>query len=248
MADVSEKKPWPFKVICRAVAAFSPKYRLYGTDRLPPEACVLVGNHCQMYGPVAAELYMPRPHETWCVGEMTRREEVPAYAFREFWSGKPKSARWFYRLLSHLIAPLSAYIFTNAHTIPVDHDARVITTFRKSMDCLKKGEDIVIFPESHQPCNGILWQFQDGFIDLALLYHKRTGQALCFVPMYISPSLAGIHFGSPIRYHPERPPQEERTRICQELMTAITDMARELPRHVVVPFPNWPKSQYPYNQ
>ena len=56
--------------------------------------CGLVGNHCQMYGPIAAELYLSRPHYIWCVREMMNREEVPAYAFRDFWSMKPKTLQW----------------------------------------------------------------------------------------------------------------------------------------------------------
>ena len=151
-----KKDPRMYRLIRSAVRAFSPKYQLYGTEKLPDEPCVIVGNHSQMYGPIAAELYMPRSHYTWCVGEMMDRKEVPAYAFQDFWSMKPRRLRWFYRLLSHLIAPLSEYIFTHAHTIPVYHDVRVMTTFRQSIELLEGKADLVIFPEKNQPYNHIL--------------------------------------------------------------------------------------------
>ena len=241
------KDPLPYRIIRRILWRLSPKYRLYGTEKLPGEPCVIVGNHSQMYGPVAAELYMPRPHYTWCIGEMMNRKEVPAYAFQDFWSMKPRRLHWFYRLLSHVIAPLSEYVFTHAHTIPVYHDARVVTTFRQSMERLKQGADIVIFPEKNQPYNGILWQFQEHFSDLARLHYRRTGQIVLFVPMYTAPSLKSIHFGEPVRYCPQAPEDEERARICSALMESITRLAAGLPEHIVVPYPNIPKKKYPRN-
>ena len=246
-ANMGENSPLLYRLIYRTIWLLSPKYTLYGTEKLPEESCVLVGNHCQMYGPIASELYLPRAHYIWCIGEMMNRKEVPAYAFQDFWSGKPKAVRWFYRLLSHLIAPLAEYVFTHAHTIPVRHDARVMTTFRKSVEGLSACADIVLFPEKAEPYNGILWQFQERFADLAKLYYRKTGKAVCFVPMYTAPRLKGVYFGEPVRYNPEAPEDEERMRICSAMMTGISDLASGLPEHTVVPYPNIPKHDYPRN-
>ena len=246
-ANMGENSPLLYRLIYRTIWLLSPKYTLYGTEKLPEESCVLVGNHCQMYGPIASELYLPRAHYIWCIGEMMNRKEVPAYAFQDFWSGKPKAVRWFYKLPRYVIAPLAEYVFTHAHTIPVRHDARVMTTFRTSVEKLSAGADIVIFPEKAEAYNGILWQFQEHFVDLAKLYHRRTGKAVCFVPMYTAPRLSGIHFGEPVRFDPEAPEDEERARICKALLEAISDLASALPEHTVVPYPNIPKNQYPKN-
>ena len=246
-ANRGEHPPLLYRLIYRIVWAISPKYTLHGVENLPDEPCVLVGNHCQMYGPIASELYLPRPHYIWCIGEMMNRKEVPAYAFQDFWSMKPKAVRWIYRLISYVIAPLAEYIFTHAHTIPVRHDARVMTTFRKSVEQLDAGADIVLFPERNEPYNGILWQFQEHFADLAKMYYRKTGTAVCFVPMYTAPRLGSIHFGEPVRFNPEAAGEEERKRICDALMKEITGLAAALPQHTVVPYPNIPKKQYPLN-
>ena len=66
-------------------------------------------------------------------------KEVPAYAFRDFWSQKPKWTHWFYKILSYIITPLAVCIFNNAHTIPVWHDTRLVSTFRTSMQRLQEG-------------------------------------------------------------------------------------------------------------
>ena len=254
MMRVAEKKdrekngdPALYRLIRRIVRHLFPKYTLSGLDNLPADPCIIVGNHAQAYGAVAAEMDMPRPHAVWCVGEMMNRKEVPAYTMKDFWYMKPKAVRWLYRLFSHIIAGPLSYVLSHAHTIPVYRDARIVSTFRKSMELLKAGTDIVIYPESREPYNGLVWRFQEHFADLAKLYYRRTGVAVSFVPMYIAPRLNRICFGEPVRYDPVAPDDEERKRICTAMMESITALAVGLPPHTVVPYPNIPKDQYPMN-
>ena len=238
---------WLYRVIRWLVWLFSPKFKIVGAENLPDEPCVIVGNHSQMYGPIAGELYTPGKHDIWCAGEMMNRKEVAAYAYRDFWSGKPKWSRWFFKLLSHLIAPLSELIFTNAHTVAVYHDTRLITTFRESISKLQAGSSMVIFPEHYVERNNIVHDFQDKFIDLARFYYRKSGQELSFVPLYLAPKLKTMYYGKPIRFRHDEPIAEERTRICQALMDEITAMAVALPEHTVVPYPNIPKKLFPKN-
>lgn len=236
-----------YRLIKAAVQAVYPKIKVVGEENLPPEPVVYVGNHSQMNGPIACELYTPGEHYIWCAGQMMDKKEVPAYAYQDFWSEKPKAVRWFYKLLSYIIAPLSQLVFTNANTIGVYHDAKIITTFKKTVTALQEGASVVIFPEHHVPRNNIICEFQDRFIDVAKLYYKRTGKALAFVPQYLAPSLKTMYLGKPIRFQPDAPLEEERRRICEYLMEQVTEMAQALPRHIVVPYPNMPKKQYPCN-
>ena len=222
-----------------------PKWELQGVENLPEGASVIVGNHSQMYGPVAGELYTPGRHWVWCAGEMMDRAEVAAYAYRDFWSNKPWALRWFYRLLSHMIVPLALCLFNNAHTIGVYHDARVMSTFRESVQKLKAGDRLVIFPECYEEHNHIVHAFQDRFADLGRMYHRQTGTALSFVPLYVAPELGVLTFGPPVFYDPAAPAEAERKRVAAALMDRITDMALALPPHTVVPYPNVPRRDYP---
>lgn len=237
-----------YRILRFFVWLFSPKFQVEGRERLPDEPVIIVANHSQMYGPIGCELHAPRPRDTWCIGEMFTLKEVPDYAFKDFWSYKPKWTHWFFKILSYLIAPLSVLIFNNANTIPVYHDTRLVTTFRKTMQSLEAGRDVVIFPEHYQEHNHIVYDFQDRFIDLARMYYRRTGKALCFVPMYIAPHLKKMIIGDPIRFDPEQKFSAERTRICQTLMQSITDIAEAQPRHRVVPYRNIRKRDYPFNR
>ncbi len=251
MFDVREMEDKKTSVLYRIIKwfvwLFSPKYKLFGTKNIPEGGCVIVGNHSHMQGPIAGEIYTPGLHDVWCAGEMMHREEVAAYAYQDFWSGRPKAFLWFYRFLSHLITPLAVLIFNSAHTIAVYHDNRLLSTFRETISRLRLGSRVVIFPECYTPHNHIVYDFQRKFVDLARIYYKKTGEALRFVPMYLAPALGSIHYGKPISFDPDAPIEEERERICAYLMDEITRMAVALPEHTVVPYPNVTKKHYGKN-
>ena len=244
-----EKKPSrAYRFIRWLVRLFYPKTKVVGAENLPDEPVIVVANHTQMHGPIACELYFPGKRYTWCAGQMMHLKEVPAYAFQDFWSRKPRYIRWFYRLLSYIIAPLSVCVFNNADTIGVYRDARIISTFKNTVKKLTEGASVVVFPEHDVPHNHILYDFQDKFIDIAKLYYKKTGNALCFVPMYIAPALKSMYLGTPIRFCPDKPIEQERQRICKHLMDEITAIAVDLPAHTVVPYRNVSKNEYPSNK
>lgn len=236
-----------YRFIKWLVRLIYPKTSVSGEENLPDGPCIIVGNHTQMNGPIACELYCPGTHYTWCAGEMMHRKEVQPYAFRDFWSQKPKAVRWWFKLLSYLIAPLSVCVFNNANCIGVYHDARVMSTFKETVAKLSGGARIVIFPEHDVPHNHIVCDFQDRFVDVARLYYRKTGEALSFVPLYVAPAFKTLYFGKPIAYDPAAPAEEERRRICGRLMDEITAIACALPEHTVVPYRNIPKKNYPKN-
>ena len=237
-----------FRVIKWCVKLFYPKIQTQGQENLPDEPVIIVGNHCQMNGPIVGELYVPGEPYIWCAGEMMHWADVPEYAFRDFWSQKPKWTHPLYRLLAHIITPLSVCVFNNARTIGVYHDTRILSTFKNTVKKLQEGKSVVIFPEHDMKHNHIVYDFQDKFIDIAKLYYKKTGKELAFVPMYIAPKLKTLCLGKPVAFHADRPMDEERSRICHYLMEEITAIAENLPEHTVVPYRNIPKKDYPSNK
>lgn len=243
--EKSKKKSWLYRAIKATVGAFYPKMDIVGADKLPDGPLVIVGNHSQLHGPIACELYFPDDHYIWCASQMMEIREVPAYAYGDFWSEKPRWQRPFYKLLSYLIAPLSALIFKNARTVAVYKDRRVLATFKESAARLASGQSIIIFPEHDEKHNNIINGFQDGFVDLAKLYYKRTGKELSFVPLYIAPRLHKMYLGTPVTFCAENPLDEEKKRICAYLADEISSIAYSLPEHVVVPYKNISKKLYP---
>ncbi len=236
-----------YRIIRCIVWLFYPKIETEGKENLPDEPTIIVANHSKMNGPIACELYSPCNSYTWCAGEMMELKEVPAYAYADFWSHKPKSTRWFYKLLSYIIAPLSVCVFNNAHTIGVYRDSRIRRTFTDTVTRLQEGASVIIFPEHNVEYNHIICEFQDRFIDVARMYHRKTGKELSFVPMYIAPNLKKMYLGKPIRFCADNSMDKERERICRYLQDEITAIACSLPEHIVVPYNNIPKKSYPTN-
>ncbi|MFT4143508.1 MAG: hypothetical protein QM644_03550 [Mobilitalea sp.] len=236
-----------YRFILWLIKVFYPKITVEGFDNLPREGCIVVGNHAQMNGPICGEIYFPGKHSIWCASQMMNLKEVPAYAYQDFWSGKPKYIRWIYRLLSYIIAPLSVCLFNNASTIPVYRDSRLISTFKQTIADLQENSSVIIFPEHYEPHNHIVNDFQDKFVDIAKFYYKRTGKAISFVPMYVAPKLKKLFLGKPIIFNPETPIEEERRRICYYLMNEITDIAVAQPMHTVVNYANISKKSYHTN-
>lgn len=236
-----------FRFIKWCVKVFYPGMQVSGEENIPDGPVIFVGNHCQMNGPIAGELYVPNAPYIWCAGEMMHMADVPEYAFRDFWSQKPKWTHPFYKLLSYIIAPLSVCVFNNARTIGVYHDARILSTFKNTVKKLQEGISVVIFPEYDMKYNHIIYAFRDKFIDVAKLYYKKTGREIAFVPMYIAPKLKKLCLGKPVCFNASAPIEAERSRICHHLMDAITAIAMDLPEHTVIPYRNIPKKDYPSN-
>lgn len=243
-----QKPSVAYKLIKGLLRLCYPKMEVVGTENLPDEPVVIVANHSQMHGPIACELYMPIERYTWCAGQMMQLKEVPAYAYKDFWSYKSRWAKPFYKILSYVIAPLSVLIFCNAQTIGVYRDSRIVSTFKNTVSTLCSGKSVVVFPEQDVAHNNILFAFQDKFIDVARLYYKKTGKELAFVPMYIAPRLHKMYLGEPVRFQSDTPMDRERARICTYLMDSITRMATKLPLHTVVPYRNMPAKDYPQNK
>ncbi len=237
-----------FRILRGLIRLFYGKTEIIGLENLPAQDTILVANHAQMNGPIVGELFLPKDCFIWCAGDMMEFRKVPHYAFCDFWSKKPKWTHPFFHVLSYLIAPFSVILFNNARTIAVHHDARVLSTFKETIAHLKENHTILIFPEKDLPLNNILYHFQEHFIDIARMYYKKTGRTLTFVPMYIAPKLRRAYIGDGTVFSPEAQGDEEKRRIGTYLTDQITEMARALPRHTVVPYRNIPKKEYLTNQ
>lgn len=244
----NSKKGLMFRLIKKIVSRHFSDVTFVGLDNIPDEPSIIVGNHSQMYGPLLAETKMPFNRYTWCIGNMLHLKEFPKYAYEDFWKYKPKWTQPFYKILSYIIAPIGTYIFNKADTIGVYKDARGISTFKNTVKALKQNNNIIIFPEMHSPFNEIINEFQNRFVDIGRFYFKETGKNLPFVPMYIAPKLKTMVFGKPIAFDSLVDIEKERNNICDYLKNEITNLAKDLPIHTVIPYVNISKKKYTKSQ
>ena len=242
---MGKKKSLLFRLIWNTGKACMKGYTVLGSENVPDVPSVVVSNHCQLYGPLVIQYYTERPTTAWCTHQVTELKEVPKYAYTDFWAHKPKCIRWFFRIMSYVVAPVAVFVFKYADIIPVYKDIRILKTFKQSISKLEEGQNLHVFPECSNPGNNIVNEFQERFIDLAKFYYSRTKIKLSFVPMYVAPKIKTIIYGKPIEYNPDSNPGEERTQICRYLFDQITEVAKSLPKHKVVPYLNIKKKDYP---
>lgn len=185
---------------------------------------VFLCNHGEIYGPVSAMLYIPVPVRPWSISDMMiSAEEVSRYIYK--WTFSPIKwlgpARWW---ISRLIGPIAVWGMKHLEAIPVyrNKPRELMTTFRKSVEAMEAGDNLVIFPENPdavegagyaQGCMGELYR---GFPMLAQVYYNRTGKRCRFLPMYAHKGMRTLSFGEPLLFDPDNETIVERDRIVDE--------------------------------
>lgn len=234
-----------FKLIKKIIKIFYKTPEFLGVENLPKEPTIIIGNHAQVHGPIVAEAYMPKNTYVWITGEMLSVKKIPKYVYEDFWRLKPRALKWFYKGLSYLVAPLFSYVFNNAKGIGVYKDIKIASTLKNTVLRLNEGNNVVIFPESRESFNNVVNEFQKNFVDVARIYYKVKKVELTFTPTYICPELRKVIYGKPVKFDATAPYEQEKERIVNYLKEEITNIAKSLPVHKVVPYINVKKKYYP---
>lgn len=200
------------------------------------EAVVFTANHSGAYGPVNAALYFPTPCRPWTIAQILDKKSAADFVFYDFFAATTKKCKFFWRILSHIVAFLLRPLLLATEGIPVYHDRRITETFAKSIDALKSGSNLVVFPECPEKFSPHINEFYGGFAKLGLLYYKETGKKLKFYPTYVAHPLKKVLVGKPVEFDPEKPATLQRKQIAEELRDRTEKLALSLPEHSVHPF------------
>ena len=201
--------------------------------------CVFVCNHGEIYGPVVATLYIPFSFRPWSAYEIT---DVDTIADRSM-NGAFEHVKGFRRkmldgFMRKIGAPFVAWVMKSLDCIPVYHDnpRKLMQTFRETVTAMQAGDNILIFPENagtsadHKYAREGVNEFFTGFTMVGQLYYNKTGKSPLFVPVYADKHRRTITFGTPTRYNPDVPSNEEKERLCGYLrgeMLKIAGMQNE---------------------
>ena len=201
---------------------------------------VYLCNHGELYGPVAGMLYCPGFVRPWTISELCcDAQEATAYVKRYTlkkvdWADKTKQR------VASVLAKATLRLMQKVQSIPVfRHKPReLMTTFRKSVEALQQGANLLIFPEDpdtdpNSPGykSGRPPALFRGFPMLAQVYYNRTGKRCRFVPVLCHKAGRTVSFGEEILYDPDNDPIAERDRIVDEAynqMQALYDREEAL--------------------
>lgn len=219
------------KVICTLARPFL-HLKVSGMENLRKNEypSIFVCNHGFIYGPVAAVIYLPTYFRPWIHDVMLDRKlcaKEISYSFKGFL--KLTGQRTGGTIIRWATRPV-CWALNSFNPIPVargsSHD--VMSTFNLSVDALKDGDNILIFPErpskrtksgGEHAASGSdeLRNFYTGFAHIGKMYHDETGKTLAFYPLYSDSEKHLFKIGEPVLYDPTLSPRDSRKQIAATL-------------------------------
>ena len=159
-----------------------PEFIFLGKPTSP--GCIVLSNHEAASVPLALELYGNLPIRFWGTHEM--REGFTSgyrYMTRIYYHQKKHWNLWLARLFCLIATPLTKLFYAGLDLIPTYSDIRLKKTLKLSVNALKKGHTLVIFPEdSNQGYLKELTQFHQG----AVTFLKYCHRCNLDVPVYVA--------------------------------------------------------------
>ena len=207
------------------------RHRIIGASRvhLGSGPVIFVANHREIYGPIAAYLYVPFPFRPWIEHRMLERKEIMQY----LWVNTFSKVRpvWLGRVALGLAGPFLIWALNAIEPIPVFRGAvrDLMQTLNLSVLALQEQDNLLLFPEDASSTDDGRYaqigvsQFFTGFVSVARSYFKKTGKVVTFYPIYLNPEERTITFGDGITYNPRG--SEEDLRICGALRSSMIRMA-----------------------
>jgi hypothetical protein len=215
-----------YQFIVGALDLFLWSGELVGEENLPRRGpAVFIANHLDATGPIAAASSIPLRLHPWVIADMMDKEIAPPYLQWDFVERqlhfKPPLSIWISRFLCGIAVPL----FYSLGCIPVyrgDYE-RMRMSLHMSMDVLRRGQFLLVFPEDNRlPTDPLtkMQPFQHSFVRLGEIYFEETGNRLEFFPVTIHSSGVVI-IGKAVAYNPLNPVGVERRRLKDLLEDTI---------------------------
>ena len=196
----------------------------------PENPIVFLGNHAEIYGPIASALCFPVPVRFWVISKMMfRKQDVRAYLYENTFSKKTFLPVFVRKLLAWFLGWLSVNVMNALRAIPVYRDSpmKLRQTVRESVEALKNGENLMIFPEHPEGKyvkNGIS-ELSPGFLMLAEAWWKKAEKQLRIMPVFANREKRTFTFGEEIRYEPENGYAAEQERILKEAYEQLSALS-----------------------
>ena len=145
---------------------------------------VILSNHEGTDAPMSLEIWNDSPIRMWGAHEMNSGlVKMYKYQTRVYYHEKKHWNLHLARLFCLIATPLTNLFYKGLNLISTYHDQRFFKTIKESLQAIRKGENIVIYPEDST--NGYLSElegFYGGFVSLAEMCYRQGID----VPIYVT--------------------------------------------------------------
>lgn len=186
---------------------------------------VFVFNHGEVYGPIAAVVFLPYDIRPWILSKMIDKDEITNHMYEGTFSKIKWLPVYIRKLIAKALSPIVVWALRSFDPIPVFRGAGrdVIKTFTLSIECLNSGDSILLFPENPEEQYGDkISEFYSGFASLGRMYHRETGKDVTFYPVYASKRSRLLIIGKGITYNSKG--KNEKDRIVKTLQSAMVEL------------------------
>ncbi len=191
------------------------------------EGGIILSNHEGTDAPMSLELYCDKPLRMWGAGEMNSGlVKMYKYQTRVYYHEKKHWNLHLARLFCLLASPLTNLFYKGLNLISTWKDGRFLTTLRESVDALKKGENIVIFPEISD--NGYLAElegFHPGFVALCEVCKKKGMDVPVYVTYFRKSDLKYI-VDAPVLYSELTANGETKEQVLEKLLLRCNELGK----------------------
>lgn len=210
--------------------------KVYGKEKIDAGhfPSIFVCNHGIFYGPISAVIYLPTYFRPWIDRKMLSREEAAREMYGRFVYRLPLLSEKCKMRVARALARPVVWGLNSCNPIPVERDnlRNVMSTFHLTIDSLREGDNVLLFPERpHKATLGdrqtvvhetdTVGEMFTGFANIGKMYHDATGKSLRFYPIYTDKRRHTLRIGDPITYDPSTPHKEEKERIAHDLREAM---------------------------
>ena len=190
-------------------------------------SAIIISNHEGTDAPMSMELYCDKPIRFWGAHEMNSGlVSLYKYQTRVYYHEKKHWNIHLARLFCLIASPITNLFYKGLNLISTYKDARLVKTLRESMEALKKGDNIVVFPEDSK--NGYLEQLEGffaGFVMLAEVCYKRGMDVPIFVTYFKRKELKYV-IDAPIKYSELAKGGATRADIAKKLLDRCNELGR----------------------
>lgn len=184
-----------------------------------PEPVVFVSRHRNLRGPIFSLLHLPREVHPWVYSVFCDPKSCYEHYIHYTFSVRLKWHKLFVILLTRILSHLVPILIKSMGGIPVyRRSAQVKKTFTKSLEALKRGESLIIYPDiDYTSTDDVPGQIYSGFLLIGQMYRKATGKNLQFVPLDVDMGRRALLMGNPVVFDGKRNFEKERERAAKAL-------------------------------
>ncbi len=222
-----QKRKWWFRFMKKLMKGRykEPKFVYLGEEFAT--GGVILSNHEGTDAPMSLELYCDKPIRMWGASEMNSGL-VPMYKYqtRVYYHEKKGWNLHLARLFCLIATPLTNLFYKGLNLISTYRDTRFRGTLKESVDAIRAGENIVIFPEDST--NGYLEElegFHVGFVVFAEVC-RRAGMDLPIYVTYFRKKDLTYIVDAPVRYSTLCKDGATKKEICARLVARCNELGK----------------------